>query len=92
MIVLQGGDMDRRPEFAIFVRQHGGMCRMLSPDPSADGLILPLEDAVILAVQCPDAAVILGSTFAVVFGEPVKGGRDKYLLSEERGLCAPNGK
>ena len=31
---------------------------------------------------CPDAVLILGSTFAVVFGEPMKGGRGKYLLSD----------
>ena len=35
------------------------------------------------ALLFPDAAVIIGDGFAVVFGEPMPGGRGKYLLAEK---------
>ena len=59
-------------------------CFVLSPDSFLDEQILPLKDAVHQAILCPDAVLIIGSTFAVVFGEPMKGGRGKFLLSEKR--------
>jgi hypothetical protein len=83
-IVMQGEDMDRRPEFERFVRQHDELCFVLSPYCFMDEQFLPLKDAVREALICPDAVVIMGSTFAVVFGEPMKGGRGKYLMSEAR--------
>ncbi len=79
--VMNGEDMDRRPEFRQFVREHAGDCFVMSPDPWMDGRTLPLKEAVDGAVICPDAVVIAGKGFAVVFGEPMKGGRGKYLLS-----------
>ncbi len=79
--VMSGEDLDRRPEFIRFVNEHDELCMVLSPDPGMDRRTLPAGDAVAQAVMCLDAAVIIGSTFAIVFGEPVKGGRDKYLLS-----------
>ena len=81
-IVMEGEDLERRPEFAQFVRRHDELCFVLSPDFWLDEQFLPLQDAVRKAAVCPDAVLILGSTFAVVFGEPMKGGRGKYLLSE----------
>ncbi len=83
LIIMEGDDMDRSPKFACFVRQHNEICCVLSPDYSMDGRLMSLEDAVSKAIICPDAVLILGSTFAVVFGEPMKGGRGKYLLSEK---------
>ena len=83
-IIMEGEDLDRRPEFERFVQQHDEMCCVLSPAFSAEGQLLPLREAVREAVYSPDAVLILGSTFAVVFGEPMKGGRGKYLLSEKR--------
>ena len=47
-----------------------------------DGRTLQTKDAVSLAAAFYDAVIIIGSTFAIIFGEPMKGGRDKYLLSE----------
>lgn len=82
-IIMEGEDLDRRPEFDCFVRQHDEICFVLSPDFYMDEQFLPLRDAVHKAVICLDAVIIMGSTFAVVFGEPVKGGRGKYLLSEK---------
>ena len=83
-IAMQGEDMDRRPEFERFVRQHDELCFVLSPYCFMDEQFLPLKDAVREALICPDAVVIMGSTFALVFGEPMKGGRGKYLMSEAR--------
>ena len=82
-ILLEGEDLERRPEFAQFVERHDELCLVLSLDFWPDEQFLPLKDAVVQAVISLDAVLILGSTFAVVFGEPMKGGRGKYLLSEE---------
>ena len=81
-IVMEGENLERRSEFERFVRQLDELCFVLSPDFWLDEHFLPLKDAVRQAAACPDAVLILGSTFAVVFGEPMKGGRGKYLLSE----------
>ena len=82
-IIMEGEDLDRRPEFDCFVRQHDEICFVLSPEFYTDEQFLPLRDAVHKAIISLDAVIIMGSTFAVVFGEPVKGGRGKYLLSEK---------
>ena len=82
-IVMEGEDLNRRSEFERFVRQHNELCFVLSPEFWLDEQFLPLADAVAQAAVSLDAVLILGSTFAVVFGEPMKGGRGKYLLSEE---------
>ncbi len=81
-IIMEGEDIDRLPEFERFVRQHDEICFVLSPDFYTDEQFLPLKDAVLKAIISLDAVIIMGSTFAVVFGEPMKGGRGKYLLSE----------
>ena len=81
-IIMEGEDLERRPEFGRFVQQHDEPCFVLSPDSFLDEQILPLKDAVHQAILGPDAVLIIGSTFAVVFGEPMKGGRGKFLLSE----------
>lgn len=79
---LKGGDLDRQPAFQRFVLQHDELCYVLSADFWLDEH-LPLREAVVRAALCADAVLILGSTFAVVFTEVMKGGRDKYLLCEE---------
>jgi len=38
-----------------------------------------------MAVMSLDAFLVLGDGFAIVFGEPVKGGREKYLVVENAG-------
>lgn len=81
-ILLEGEDLERRPEFAQFIRRHDELCLVLSLDFWQDEQYLPLKDAVVQAIVSMDAVLILGSTFAVVFAEPMKGGREKYLLSE----------
>lgn len=80
-ILLAGGDLVRRPDFARFVRLHEGECALLSPDPALDGLRLSLSEAVNAASFCPDAVIVLGDGFALVFGEAEKGGRDQFLLT-----------
>ena len=81
-IRMKGSDLDRQPEFQRFVLEHNEICFVLSADFWLDEH-LPLQEAVKEAAMCSDAVLILGSTFAVVFTEAMKGGRDKYLLSEE---------
>ena len=81
-IRMQGGDLDRQPEFARFVRQHEEICYVLSADFWLDEH-LPFSGAVEQAALCSDAVLILGSTFAVVYTEAMKGGREKYLLCAE---------
>lgn len=80
-IILAGRDLEQRPEFRAFMSGHDGSCFILSPDPVLDEQVLDLKDALRLASACPDAVLILGRDFAVVFTEPAKGGRDKYLLA-----------
>ena len=81
-IIMEGEDINRRPEFEQFVRQHDEICFVLSPDFYMDEQFLPFRDAVDQAIICLDAILIIGSSFAVVFGEPMKGGRGKFLLSK----------
>ena len=83
-IIMEGEDLDRRPEFSGFLRQHDETCFVLSPAFDTEGLFLNLSDAVDQAIMCPDAVIIMGSSFAIVFGEPMKDGRGKFLLSEKR--------
>ena len=79
---MQGDNLEFRPEFRSFVKEHNEQCYVLSPDYSLDCSYLPLKDAVEAVAMGTEAAVIVGSTFAVVFGEAEKGGREKYLLEE----------
>ena len=81
-IIMEGEDINRRLEFEQFVWQHDQICFVLSPDFYMDEQFLPFRDAVDQAIICLDAILIIGSSFAVVFGEPMKGGRGKFLLSE----------
>ena len=83
-IIMSGKDMETLPGFADFIRQHDENCLVLSPFPFIDGEQLPLKEAAEQAERCPDAVIVLGSTFALVYGEPGKGGRDRYFLSEEK--------
>lgn len=80
-IIMEGADLERRPEFERFVRQHDGLCYVLSLEFAPDGAFLPLPDALSRAILCFDAVLIIGTAYSVVFGEAMKGGREKYLLS-----------
>ena len=82
-MLMEGEDLDRLPEFERFVARHDEPCYVMSPDARMDGRTLATKDAVNEALMCLDAVIILGSSFAIVFGEPLKGGRGKFLLSEE---------
>ena len=76
-IIAAGDDLERRPEFLRFVKHHDDTCYVISPDYEMDGRTLQTKDAVSLAAAFYDAVIIIGSTFAIIFGEPMKGGRDK---------------
>ena len=81
-IVMQGEDLERRAGFRTFLREHEGHCLVLTP-AFPQGRTMPLTQAVEEALLFPDAAVIAGGGFALVFGEPMPGGRGKYLLAEK---------
>ena len=80
-IALQGGDLERQPSFRTFLAARRESCVLLSPDGAFDGLTLPAEKAADAAFFAPDAVIVLGGDFAVVCGEPMKGGREKALLT-----------
>ena len=91
-IVMEGDDIVRSPEFKRFVKQNDEVCFIMSPYSFIDGQFLSLKEAVSEAVMCPDAVVICGSTFAVVFGEPMKGDRGIFLLTDDQPGKALNDK
>ena len=55
-------------------------CSLFSPDPALDQTVMTLQEALTQAAQSLDAVIIAGDSFAVVFTEPEKGGRDVFLL------------
>ena len=81
-IIMKGEDLDRRSELLSFVSKHDEVCYMISPDPDRDDIVLSLEDAVNAAETCLDAVIIIGNGFALVYGEAMKDGRDKFLLTD----------
>jgi hypothetical protein len=83
-IALSGENLERQTVFRGFVERHDELCFILSPDFSLDGRKENLSAALHLASACFDAVIILGDSFAVVYGEVMKGGREKYLLTQER--------
>lgn len=82
-IVLRSTSLEHDPEFLRFLSERDEPVRILSPDASINETTEPLKEGVIKAVMCLDAAILLGSTFAIVFGEAEQGGRDGYLLLED---------
>ena len=81
-IVLHSTSLEHDPMFLRFLSEHDEPVRIFSPDASINETTEPLREGVIKAVICMDAAILLGSTFAIVFGEAEQGGRDGYLLFE----------
>ena len=84
-VYLEGDDLDRRTEFKDFCKKHQGLCRVLSPEFYWEETEVPLDEAVEMAIMSLDAFLVLSDGFAIVFGEPVKGGREKYLVVENAG-------
>ncbi|MBP0969890.1 MAG: hypothetical protein J5744_07055 [Oscillospiraceae bacterium] len=78
-VLMQGEDLERQPQFESFVKEHEQSVTILSPEPAIDLLQLPFSEAVRIAVMCPDAVIIVGDGFAVVYGEAYRS-RDKFLL------------
>ena len=79
-IQLKENDLERQPAFEQFVCSHDESVLILSPDSFLNERELSFSEAVREAVMNSDAVIILGSSFAAVFAEAEKGGRDKYLL------------
>ena len=80
-ILFKGKDLERQKAFTDFANGHKETCLCLSPDPCLHERFLPFAEAADLAFMGCDAALVIGSSFALVVGEAVKGGREKYLLS-----------
>ena len=81
-ILAKDRDAYSSTQLGDLVGEQGGTCLILSPDPAADGQLLPLKEAAEYAARSLDAVIILGDGYALVFGEPMRGGREIYLLSE----------
>ncbi|MBR4896096.1 MAG: hypothetical protein IKZ41_06690 [Clostridia bacterium] len=84
-ILLEGADLERRDEFRRFLAAHGAPVIVFSPDAYPEGERMSVRDALAFALTGLDAVLILGEGYAVIFGEPMKGGRDKVLLAAEKG-------
>ena len=80
-VLAYGPNLERKPEFEDFAMEHEEMVTILSPEPSVDLLELPFSEAVGVAVMCPDAVLIVGDGFSLIYGEAF-GKRDKFLLTE----------
>ncbi|MBQ4303206.1 MAG: hypothetical protein IIU47_03730 [Lachnospiraceae bacterium] len=80
-IFLEGKDLERQKAFTDFANGHRETCLCLSPDPCLHERVLLFAEAADIAFMGCDAALVIGSSFALVVGEAVKGGREKYLLS-----------
>lgn len=83
-IAMEGDGIDRDRGFTDFLARHNEICLVLSPENCDEDLFLPLKESMDIASLGLDAMVIIGSCFAVVFGEPSKNGRDKFLLTEKK--------
>lgn len=79
---LNGDAMEQESEFAELLASCRERCLVLSPDQYPEGVCLPLKEAVAYAQLSTEAVLILGSSFAIVYGEAMKGGREKYLLAD----------
>ncbi|MBR2767550.1 MAG: hypothetical protein IKD68_01320 [Solobacterium sp.] len=80
--VMRGTGIETEPEFERFFKAHQKeLCYLLSPYTFPDEIILPLPEAVQEALHCPDAVILFSDSFAMVFEEPMKNGRMKYLLT-----------
>ena len=80
-VLMYGPDLERRPDFETFVEEHEETVTILSPEPAADLLELPFSEAIRIAIMCPDAVIIVGDGFSLIYGEAVRN-RDKFLLTE----------
>lgn len=83
-IVMEGDGIDRHPYFIDFTERHNEICYVLSPESCGEDMFFTLKNALDYAAKGLDAVIIIGSCFAVVFGEPSKNGRDMFLLSEKK--------
>ena len=83
-VTMKANNLESLPGFVMFMKTHDEICTILSPNGNVDGQKLPFMEAVRQAILCQDAAIIVGNGFAAVFTEPMKGGHDKYLLTETK--------
>ena len=79
-IRIKDSNLEHLPAFLKFVQEHDESVYVLSPDPVLNEQVISLTIAVDEAAANSDAVILLGDTFAIVFAEAEKSGRDKYLL------------
>lgn len=81
-IYLRGDDLERQKIFVSFVEKNKGQCLVLAADMYPDGRAMELEEALSFAARWTEAVIVIHHGYAIVFGEAMKGGRDKFLLVE----------
>ena len=82
VILMKDGNLENCADFQKFIRENDGMCTLLSPDPSLDGLNMLFSEAVEKAAFSSEAVIIVEDSYCAVFSEAMKGSRDKYLLKK----------
>ncbi len=82
-IILQGKNIEGDQRFSDFVSRCEGPCKAVTADLYLEKEYPSLKDALSESEMCGDAFVIMGKDIAIVFNEPMKGGADKYLLTDK---------
>ncbi|MBR0152939.1 MAG: hypothetical protein IJM26_04065 [Lachnospiraceae bacterium] len=82
-IRMQGVDLLNQPGFEEFRRGREDLCLLLTPAFWQDEIFLPFEEALEMAANELDAVVLIAASFAMVFSEVGREGREKYLLQRD---------
>ncbi|MDO4415473.1 MAG: hypothetical protein Q4C20_10350 [Erysipelotrichaceae bacterium] len=82
-IIMKDENLSHLTEFRQFMKQHDTDCLILSADSFLNEKTMRFSEAVQYASASGECAVIIGDTFACVYGEYTPNGRDEYLLCEE---------
>ena len=82
-ILMKGKDLINDPSFRRFIAENNQECYVLSTDSFLNERMMPLLEASDLANMSTEAVLIIGKDFALVFGEAMKGARDRFLLTDK---------
>ncbi|MBQ3295447.1 MAG: hypothetical protein IJH00_03060 [Erysipelotrichaceae bacterium] len=83
-VVMKDDDLVSGNAFEKFIEKHEQDCYVLSTDSFLNERMISLQEAVDQANMSTEAVLIIGKGFAIVFGEAMKKGRDRFLLAEEK--------
>ncbi|MBR4471262.1 MAG: hypothetical protein IKS54_08150 [Erysipelotrichaceae bacterium] len=82
-IIAEGIDLFDQKVFLDHLKKHKDEeVYIASTDAYYDGMSLSLEEAIRESALFMEAVIIIGKGYAIVIGEAMKGGSDKYLLAE----------